>query len=96
MSTSLIEFLEGAWDALGPDRPAGTEQIVADTFLHERLRAGMGSADIPAFSRGALGAFCFDTIASIGARTFAAALGSSTPPSVLSTSSELARRAQWL
>jgi acetoin utilization deacetylase AcuC-like enzyme len=73
---SLVEFLEGAWDALGPHRPPGTEQIVADTFVHERLRAGMGSADIPAFGRGALGAFCFDTIGSIGSGTFVAALGS--------------------
>jgi acetoin utilization deacetylase AcuC-like enzyme len=72
---SLIEFLEGAWDVLGPDRPPGTEQIVADTFLHERLRAGMGSAPKPALGRGALGTFCYDTIGGIGSGTFAAALG---------------------
>ncbi len=73
---SLLEFLEGAWDALGPHRPPGTDQIVADTFLHERLRAGMGSAANPASGRGALGAFCYDTYGSIGAGTFVAALGS--------------------
>ena len=73
---SLLEFLEGAWEALGPHRPPGTEQIVADTFLHERLRAGIGSAAISASGRGALGAFCYDTYGSIGSGTFAAALGS--------------------
>ena len=73
---TLLEFLESAWETLGPHRPPGTEQIVADTFLHERLRAGMGSSTISASGRGALGTFCYDTYASIGSGTFAAALGS--------------------
>jgi acetoin utilization deacetylase AcuC-like enzyme len=72
---SLVEFLEGAWDSLGPQRPPGTEQLVADTFLHGRLRAGMGPGPTPISDGGALGNFCYDTYGSIGPGTFAAALG---------------------
>ena len=73
---SLVEFLEGAWDSLGPQRPPSTELLVADTFLHGRLRAGMGPGPTPISDGGALGNFCYDTYGSIGPGTVAAALGS--------------------
>ena len=73
---SLLDFLEGAWGALGPHRPVGAEQLVGDTFLHERLRRGMGPSPASPSDLGALGNFCFDTYGSVGPGTYRAALGS--------------------
>jgi acetoin utilization deacetylase AcuC-like enzyme len=75
-SAELVGFLERAWALLGPHRPAGSGQVVADTFLHEKLRAGIGPPTGAADNRGALGLFCFDTYGSVGPATFEAALGS--------------------
>lgn len=72
---ALIDFLENAWDELGDERPAGVPFVVGDTFLHERLRAGMGPRPAGRPPQG-IGAFCYDTYGSVGPETFESALGS--------------------
>jgi acetoin utilization deacetylase AcuC-like enzyme len=69
----LVDFLASAWDRPGLRPADGSHYIVGDTFLHERLRAGMGPQ--PNGNTPNIGAYCFDTIASIGPETYSSALG---------------------
>jgi acetoin utilization deacetylase AcuC-like enzyme len=71
-SGAMVDFLTMAWERFAPRRPPGASLVFADTFPHERLRAGLA----PARQRrgiGDTGEFCFDTITGIGPGTFAAA-----------------------
>jgi acetoin utilization deacetylase AcuC-like enzyme len=71
-SGAMIDFLASAWDRFAPGRPPGAPLVFADTFRHERLRAGVAPAPQPR-GVGDPGEFCFDTITGIGPGTFAAA-----------------------
>src|SRR4051794_41261004 len=69
-SPALLDFLAHAWERHGDRRPPGTDLLIADTFLHERLRAGLGPATPRPGSAGEMGEFTFDTIAAIGPYTY--------------------------
>jgi acetoin utilization deacetylase AcuC-like enzyme len=75
-SSELLDFLAHAWERHSAGRPDGTDLLIADTFLHERLRAGLGPPVGRPRSAGAMGAFTFDTIAAIGPQTYSAARAS--------------------
>jgi acetoin utilization deacetylase AcuC-like enzyme len=72
-SPRLIEFLASAWERFAPLRPPGAPLVFADTFPHERLRAGLEPGPPRPAGVGDPGEFCFDTITGIGPGTFAAA-----------------------
>jgi acetoin utilization deacetylase AcuC-like enzyme len=71
-SRALVDFLATAWERFAPLRPPGGPLVFADTFPHERLRAGLDPAPRPS-GVGDPGEFCFDTITGVGPGTFAAA-----------------------
>jgi acetoin utilization deacetylase AcuC-like enzyme len=75
-SPELLDFLAHAWERHSAGRPDGTDLLIADTFLHERLRAGLEPPVGRPRSAGAMGTFTFDTIAAIGPRTYSAARAS--------------------
>ncbi len=75
-SPELLDFLAHAWERHSAGRPDGSELLIADTFLHERLRAGLDPPVGRPRTAGAMGAFTFDTIAAIGPRTYDAARAS--------------------
>jgi acetoin utilization deacetylase AcuC-like enzyme len=72
-SRRLIDFLASAWERFAPLRPPGATLLFADTFPHERLRAGLAPVPPRPGGIGDPGEFCFDTITGIGPATFAAA-----------------------
>ncbi|MEZ0074221.1 histone deacetylase family protein [Planotetraspora sp. GP83] len=82
----LIEFLRTAWASAEPPGD-GIDLIFADTFLHDRLRQGMGP--LTHAGGGALGRYCFDTITGVGPSTWTAAAASA---DTALTAAELARR----
>lgn len=71
----LLRFLAQAWDAAQPPDD-GLDAIFADTFLHERLRAGIGPLPGAGRLAGDFGRFCFDTITAIGPGSWSAATAS--------------------
>ncbi|MBS1881993.1 MAG: histone deacetylase family protein [Actinobacteria bacterium] len=75
-SPAMVEFLRTAWERYGHLRPEGTDVIVADTFVHERLRAGLEPLEECREGPATIGEFTFDTIAALGPDTFAAARAS--------------------
>lgn len=75
-SPALVEFLARAWQLHGHRCPDGSEAIMADTVLHERLRAGLEPLEHVREGSMTIGEFTFDTIAAIGPETYAAARAS--------------------
>lgn len=71
-SPAMIEFLATAWERFGHLCPDGTEVIVADTFVHSRLRAGLEPLKECRQGPATLGEFTYDTIAALGPDTFGA------------------------
>ncbi len=69
-SAELLEFFEKVWERQADRRPPGTDFLIADTFLHERLRAGLGPLEAHTGQAGEMGRFTFDTIAAIGPHTY--------------------------
>lgn len=72
-SAAMVEFLRTAWERYGHLCPEGSEAIVADTFVHARLRAGLEPLEECRHGPPTIGEFTFDTIAAVGPDTFAAA-----------------------
>ncbi len=69
---AMVRFLEGFWDEW---RRAGRTEDVAfpDSFLHVRIREGMGPAPEPVDPLGRLGYWCFETMTGVVEGTYTAA-----------------------